>query len=202
MFKFQMDQVYVGSHTHSTNSWKSRHDFYTAFSLLLSPLQHNSQLYKHLEPIFTGPWEWKELSHRGPPFLFSSLEEREKEVRRCGWCTLFILDKVQTKRKKKRNKNIYIYMDNQKLFNRRELIIYFWVKTLMGITHKNLYYRLENPEKFIQKSWAILECRAAGNLYCAVNLCSAACNISGHFHCILQQKHLILFPHSDNLFIY
>lgn len=43
-------------------------------------------------------------------------------------------------------------MDNQKLFNRRELIIYFWVKTLMGITQKKLYYRLENPEKFIQKS--------------------------------------------------
>lgn len=47
---------------------------------------------------------------------------------------------------------------------------------------------LQNPETFIKKSWDILDCRAA------VNPHSATYSISSHFHCTLQQMHLVLFP--------
>lgn len=176
-------------------------------SLPPSPLQQNSQLYEHLEPKFRGLWERKELNHRGPYFLFSSNSWKKGKGSQEMWVVHSIhLGQSTNQQEKRKGTRTFIYMDNQKIFNRRGMIIFFWVKKKeffsRGISQKKLCYRLQNPEKFIQKSWAILEFRAADNLYCAANLSSAACNISGHFHCISQQKHLILFPHSDNLFIY
>lgn len=59
-----------------------------------------------------------------------------------------------TNQEGKKGTKTYMYIDNQKLFNRRGLIIYFRVKKgifFKGITQKKLCYRLQNPEKFIQK---------------------------------------------------
>lgn len=85
------DMIFIQSST-------SFHPLFNRIPICISTLSPNSLDHGNEKSSATG-------AH-----IFSfplTLEEREKEVRRCGWCTLFILDKVQTKRKK-RNKNIYI----------------------------------------------------------------------------------------------
>lgn len=127
-------------------------------SLPPSPLNRTPSCMSTLSPNSVDRGNEKGSTTGAHIFSFPpTLEKREKEVRRCGWCTLLILDKVQTNRKKKKkNKNIYIYMDKQKIFNGRGLIIYFRVKKkgifFQGHYPKKLCYRLQNPEKIIQKS--------------------------------------------------